>query len=731
MATLVARIADDKLRQYNQSNQTVIYKNDDSKLYGHLSINDNCVFICSNFILLGDYQSERTNQNITFRNIRKVNITNKDLLSLGAFKPEENSRTKASFYGYVQPSHIDVALLEQQCNSQQFITYNIVKSNSLPQSLRNLSENDRVITIDINNRLVELFTIQNGNLTILNLGNEYFNARGKTLDQILLLIESVNKANLGKCVKRIKQTLESSNSFSFGSFSEYYNIIHNKRLYSNDPPNGGEIETNEDNNDPKTLRFNMTLNTILYGPPGTGKTYHSANRALEIINGEIEPERVDNKKEFNRLQRDGRIYFTTFHQNMSYEDFIEGIKPLEPKDDDEFLQYKIQDGLFMKACIEATYDYIKNNFPQNNQENQIRTFNQLFDQLYEQIEELGEDNLDTLNGGEVTVSVTDQGNFSIKHINGTRSYTVSRSRLEPLFNTFTDLSTINNIHQEFRAIIGGCNSTAFWAVLNAIRSLQLEENHITQNVNLSYEDKRSVVKSFWKNANYTQLEEDLSNPYVFIIDEINRGNIAQIFGELITLLEEDKRLGKREEIRLELPYSKQPFCVPPNLFIIGTMNTADRSVEALDTALRRRFSFIPMLSNHELLTNLPEGVNLSKMLETLNSRLKVLKDKDHTIGHAWLWDITTVDGLILVFKDKILPLLQEFFYNDYEKLGLLLGDRFVEIDITADRDLFAHFHKGVSLRGQYNNKSVYKLTDPTTWDADAFKSIYQKPNNDE
>jgi 5-methylcytosine-specific restriction endonuclease McrBC GTP-binding regulatory subunit McrB len=242
---------------------------------------------------------------------------------------------------------------------------------------------------------------------------------------------------------------------------------------------------------------------------------------------------------------------------------------------------------------------------------------------------------------------------------------------------------------------------------------------------LRYEDKKSMVKAYWNNKPFNLIGKDKSNPFVFIIDEINRGNIAQIFGELITLIEKDKRLGQEEEIRLQLPYSKDKFCVPPNLYIIGTMNTADRSVEALDTALRRRFSFIPMMPQYDKLSTDCDGIDLNKLLETVNDRLKILKDKDHTIGHAWLWNVKNPDDLRRVFEYKIIPLLQEYFYNDYEKLGLVLGDRFVKKELVANTASFAIFTEGSVVRNQYSNKKVFTITESYYWDVDAFQSIYQ------
>jgi 5-methylcytosine-specific restriction endonuclease McrBC GTP-binding regulatory subunit McrB len=165
---------------------------------------------------------------------------------------------------------------------------------------------------------------------------------------------------------------------------------------------------------------------------------------------------------------------------------------------------------------------------------------------------------------------------------------------------------------------------------------------------------------------------------VFIIDEINRGNISKIFGELITLLEPSKRIGAKEQLRAILPYSGQNFGVPDNVYLVGTMNTADRSIALIDTALRRRFSFVEMQPESSTLTDvLVDGIDISQMLDTLNKRITVLLDREHTIGHSYLLPLKadpTIENLAAIFEYTVVPLLQEYFYDDYEKIQLVLGD---------------------------------------------------------
>jgi 5-methylcytosine-specific restriction protein B len=174
-------------------------------------------------------------------------------------------------------------------------------------------------------------------------------------------------------------------------------------------------------------------------------------------------------------------------------------------------------------------------------------------------------------------------------------------------------------------------------------------------------------------------KERLQN-HVLIIDEINRGNVAAIFGELITLLEPDKRLGEKEELTVTLPYSQESFGVPPNLYIIGTMNTADRSIEVLDIALRRRFHFVELMPDpyHEDIATDVAGVNVQTQLASINGRITRLIGRDFQIGHSYFIGCSSINDLKTVFENKVIPLLQEYFYRDYGRIGQVLGDKFVE-----------------------------------------------------
>ncbi len=199
--------------------------------------------------------------------------------------------------------------------------------------------------------------------------------------------------------------------------------------------------------------------------------------------------------------------------------------------------------------------------------------------------------------------------------------------------------------------------------------------------NVAYHIEDGVFKQLCKKA-----EMDPENRYAIFIDEINRGNVSAIFGELITLIEQDKRKGAANGMSALLPYSKKQFSVPQNIDIYGTMNTADRSVEALDTALRRRFSFEEMLPQPELIASKGKAdkgmigtINLVELLITINERIESLVDRDHTIGHAFFMDVDSPDSLRNVFANKVIPLLQEYFYGDYAKMEMVIGSDFFNI----------------------------------------------------
>lgn len=434
----------------------------------------------------------------------------------------------------------------------------------------------------------------------------------------------------------------------------------------------------------------IPLNQILYGPPGTGKTYHTINKAIAIANPEfdLDQDRSLIKEEYQRLVDAGQIVFTTFHQSMTYEDFIEGIKPEieENEDGAKSVVYEVKDGVFKKIVESAKKIKIV-----TKESNELYSFDDAWNELIENVRQevydaMNDFNLDilTANKSLKVVEITDKGNLRIKPESlDSLTYTVSYTRTKKLHEAFPDLSVVKNIDKEFRSVIGGSNSTAYWSVLNYINNkINSEKKSTSENITLP------------------------PKPYVLIIDEINRGNVSQIFGELITLIEEDKRLGNDEALEVTLPYSKEKFGVPSNLYIIGTMNTADRSVEALDTALRRRFVFEEMPPKYDLdsLQQKLFGFKAAEILKTINLRIEKLLDRDHQIGHAYFInknESTIIDS----FYKNIIPLLQEYFFGDYGKIGLVLGGGFIRK--IEQNSVFANFeHLDFS---QFEEKETYEI----------------------
>jgi 5-methylcytosine-specific restriction endonuclease McrBC GTP-binding regulatory subunit McrB len=469
----------------------------------------------------------------------------------------------------------------------------------------------------------------------------------------------------------------------------------------------------------ESVTCSFPLNMILFGPPGTGKTYNTINKALAIIENKSEGDIKSEKREiiknrFNEYMDKHQIVFTTFHQSLSYEDFVEGIKPDVPEKEGDPVIYRIKYGVFRTLCIEASFAIAQISESKTTEE--VLDFSILFDKFAESTEEklIGGQKveLETKSGGTVMVeSISQQGNFVIKHHAGVRNYTVSKTRLLKLQSAIKDLDEISNINDKFREIIGGSNSSAYWSVLNAIRKEKPYQSGTKEPRNYTFEEKKEVVLSLsnddFKNKN--------GKPFVIIIDEINRGNVSQIFGELISLIEKDKRLGNPEALEVILPYSREKFGVPPNLYILGTMNTADRSIEALDTALRRRFCFEEMVPLYDLqeLNYKVSGIYASDILLTINKRIEKLIDKDHLIGHSYFMKAKAnryAEKLETAFYENLIPLLQEYFYGDFGKVGLVLGKGFVSPkNWSLASNLFADFeHESAS---EFDEKTVYEIID--------------------
>ena len=246
---------------------------------------------------------------------------------------------------------------------------------------------------------------------------------------------------------------------------------------------------------------------------------------------------------------------------------------------------------------------------------------------------------------------------------------------------------------------------------------------ISEKNELSYKISDGMFKEFCKKATSNK-----DKKYVFIIDEINRGNISKIFGELITLIEDSKRAGEDEAMSVTLPYSQEEFSVPENVYILGTMNTADRSIALMDTALRRRFEFIEMMPKEELLTDIViDNINVKEMLETMNRRIEALYDREHTLGHAFFIPLknkekATLDQLASIFKNKIIPLLQEYFYEDYEKIMLVLG-------INPQNEDDSKFISVKSNRNLFKNSSAIDLNSTYKINKDSFKDSFKKAKN--
>ena len=414
-------------------------------------------------------------------------------------------------------------------------------------------------------------------------------------------------------------------------------------------------------------------NMILYGPPGTGKTYHTAIYAVAICDGlslkEAENhEYAEVMKRYEELKKEGRVKFTTFHQSYGYEEFIEGIKPLV-NEDESSLGYTIEPGVFKQFCDDARKPESVDVPNAGHQVWAIRNRNNDPDVKFDLEKYLYEN-----------------GVIMVEDINDCKRQCDKLSRIE--YGDWVILGRNSRIDA-----IGIVEDYEPDQIDMAPFFWQRKVNWIAKDLNASFSDIEmpdksvsnfAVAKARVKVADLYPLLDKRNGetvPYVFIIDEINRGNISKIFGELITLIEDTKRDGMEEQASAILPYSGEPFSVPSNVYILGTMNTADRSIALMDTALRRRFQFIEMMPDADVLRKIGADsvgdLDVADMLETINERITFLYDREHTIGHAFFTKLAkspTIETLGAIFEKSVIPLLQECFYEDYQKIQLVLGD---------------------------------------------------------
>lgn len=476
-------------------------------------------------------------------------------------------------------------------------------------------------------------------------------------------------------------------------------------------------------------RDNMNLNEILFGPPGTGKTFNTINKSLEILGFDLNGQSRERVKEaFDNQLNKGSIVFTTFHQSMTYEDFVEGIKPQEPDEPNQPIPYKVEDGIFKKCCARAAYNCYKV-FIQQTAKTQSYSFDDLYDAYIAHTQRLLDENkppvYKTLRNHDVEIKRINRNNSILARAKDSVSDTsapLTKENLQKLYDEFSSVEEIRTLSQVKDTVRVGPRLTEFYAVFNGIKQFEKTfkpDDVFTEMKEFDELSEEEIEKKFNDGVFNTSVVKhaEIADPVVLIIDEINRGNVSQILGELITLIEENKRLGRSEVLKVTLSYSKSRFSIPSNLYILGTMNTADRSVEALDTALRRRFKFSELEPNPNLIgevgksgeqNGIVDGINLIRLLETINNRIERLLDRDHLIGHSYFLTVDSLKALQDVFSKNVIPLLQEYFYGDVGKIGLVIGRGFFEIH-SDQKTPFAKFDDYDE--SPYEDQIIFRLKD--------------------
>ncbi len=426
-------------------------------------------------------------------------------------------------------------------------------------------------------------------------------------------------------------------------------------------------------------------NLILFGPPGTGKTHRTVDETLRILDPELYRgliSRDERLAAFNALLADGQVVFTTFHQSFSYEDFVEGLRATTT---DGQIDYVVEPGVFKRLCERAAKGVVASE----------DSFDLALERFRLKLEE---------SDGRIEMQTARRQNFAVTYDGG------SRFRAYPVRGIHTETGHSTSMEHVRQLFQSGDEARIYR--LSYVKGVL---DYLKRECGLP--DKAPVPSS---SQNRKQ--------FVLVIDEINRGNVSRIFGELITLIEPSRREGMPEALRVKLPYSKEPFGVPDNLHIIGTMNTADRSLTGLDIALRRRFSFIETPPDPSLFRGIVvAGTDIERLLTVINERIAVLLDRDHAIGHAYfmpLLEEPTQSVLARIFRNKIVPLLQEYFFEDWQRIQWVLNDhrkkkgfRFV-VATTLDIDALFGSQTGLDVRS-----ARWALDSGAFEEADAYAGI--------
>ncbi|EIA3441458.1 AAA family ATPase, partial [Campylobacter jejuni] len=520
--------------------------------------------------------------------------------------------------------------------------------------------------------------------------------------------------------------------------------------------NNKEIRNDGSEMSNKKENKNLSLNQILYGPPGTGKTYHTIDKALEILGENLESRDRDEKKaKFDEYVKDGQIVFITFHQSYGYEEFVEGIKPMINNEaNSQEIQYEIKDGIFKDICNRALENYENSNLNTEELREKIK--------LREKVEKF----LNRLLETNEPISKTKGGNFFINSFNNNtiEIYSEDVERFDGIFKlSLSTFITLLKSNIEFNSAV---------EMFKKVFDRDYADRTHTYYFNLVNKFKEYEKQAVLKTED-NKISSNSLNSYIIIIDEINRGNVSKIFGELITLIEPSKRIGESEELKVTLPYSGKKFGVPKNVYILGTMNTADRSITSLDTALRRRFEFVEMMPDPDLLKNVfickdvenpnkdedylgddakTEGFAeiLQNILISINKRIEFLLDREKTIGHAFFmseavkfnkdnwckpdeyeedWYVLSISKLKSIFQNKIIPLLQEYFYNDYALISAVLNDNGMIEKCEKDDK---YLQKIKNLDNVDSEKIIYNIAsfDNKIWnDIKTYQAIYNDGEN--